>query len=472
MNVLLEREFHQLRELVTAFRARSRVPSASVGVVIGDDLAWGVSVGHADQASGRPADADTLYRIASITKTFVATAIVQLRDEGRVSLEDPLVRHLPEFAAAQNPFGPIEQVTLGRLLTHTAGLFRDPPLSDSAPVYWSSRTMDEVLGSLGKVCLSVPPGSRWKYSNLGAKLLDEVVHRIIGEPFAEYLRSNVTGPLGMDATDLVPSATHAERVARGYDAATYSDTYALARNGADAAETGLWSSVNDMANWITQQFRTGPEYRRGHGQILDGASIAEMHRPIVAIGSRLEEAQGLGWWTSRRGELRLIEHGGATPGFMSHVGFDPVAAFGIVVLLNGAGDTRRLLFDLAEIVAPLAARASFDRPAMSTAAVPETWLPLLGTYRQDDFDDQIRIEARGGRLVVVAVGGADPPVAATPTADPSRFTLIDGMFIGEELRFVRDASDTVLRVIVGSEPFIRLEPVDQGIAPVPSPTRD
>jgi CubicO group peptidase (beta-lactamase class C family) len=472
VNDLLERESRQLHGLVAAFRSRSRIPSVSVGVVIGDDLAWTYSVGHTDQASGRPADADTLYRIASVTKTFVATAIMQLRDEGRLSLEDPLVRHLPEFASAQNPFGPIEEVTLRRLLTHTAGLFRDPPLSDLAPVYWTPHTLEEVLGSLSRVRIGVPPGSRWKYSNLGATLLDEVVHRITGEPFGDYLRSEVTGPLGMGATDVAPSPTFVGRIAQGYDAATYTDVTTPSRDGADATDTGLWSSVNDMASWIAQQFRTGPESRRGPGQVLDGASLAEMHRPIVAVGSRLEEAQGLGWWTSRRGELRLIEHGGATPGFMSHVGFDPIAAFGIVVLLNGAGDTRRLLFDLAEIVAPLAARASLDRPAMSTAAVPETWLPLLGTYRQDDFNDQVRIEVRDGRLVVVTVGGADPPAPATPTADPSRFTLIDGMFIGEELRFVRDASGTVLRVIVGSEPFIRLEPVDQGNAPVPSPIRD
>ncbi len=461
MNDLLERESPQLQGLVRAFSARSRIPSVSVGVVIGDDLAWSLSVGHADQALGRPADADTLYRIASITKTFVATAILQLRDEGRLSLEDPLVRHLPEFAAAQNPFGSIEQVTLRRLLTHTAGLHRDPPLSGTAPIHWTPSTMDEVLGSLGQVRLSVPPGSRWKYSNLGAELLDEVVHRVIGESFGEYLRSNVTGPLGMDATELTSSATLVVRQARGYDAATYSDASDLARDGADATETGLWSSVNDMARWISQQFRTAAGTRRGPGQVLDGASIAEMHLPIVAIGSRLEEAQGLGWWTSRRGEFRLVEHGGAAPGFMSHLGVDPAAGYGVVVLLNGAGDTRRLMFDLAEIVAPLAARASLERPSPSAAAVPEAWLPLLGTYRQEDFDDHVRIEVRGGRLVVVTVGGTDPPVVATPTADSSRYTLSDGMFVGEELWFVRDAQGKVLRVIVGSEPFIRLEPVGQ-----------
>src|SRR5262245_6890587 len=122
MDPVIEPLADRLASLAARFFAASRLPGLAVGVVRDGKLAWTASLGFADRATNRPVTSDTLFRICSITKSFTATAILQLRDEGRLRLDDPLVLHVPEARAIRNPFGPIEDVTIRRLLTHTAGI--------------------------------------------------------------------------------------------------------------------------------------------------------------------------------------------------------------------------------------------------------------------------------------------------------------------------------------------------------------
>src|SRR4029453_10692133 len=113
-----------------AFVKEHRLPGAAIGVVHDGELAWAGGVGFANRASQRPSDPKTLYRIPSITKTFTATAIMQLRDQGKLALDDPAIAYLPELEAAQSPLGPIEGLTLRRMLSHESGLQSEPPGTD------------------------------------------------------------------------------------------------------------------------------------------------------------------------------------------------------------------------------------------------------------------------------------------------------------------------------------------------------
>jgi len=113
--------------IAASFVKENRLPGAAVGVVHGGELAWSGGVGFADRASRRPSDPRALYRIASITKTVTATAVMQLRDEGKLALDDPAVAYLPELAAVQSPLGPIEGLTIRRMLSHESGLQSEPP---------------------------------------------------------------------------------------------------------------------------------------------------------------------------------------------------------------------------------------------------------------------------------------------------------------------------------------------------------
>src|SRR5215207_711857 len=172
--------------------AEHDLPGAVVGLVNGanpeDALAWSAGFGwgggpsQADptQPGRRALDADILFRVASITKTFTATAVVQLRDQGKLRLDDPLVKHVPEFGAVENPFGPIEEITLRRVASHSSGLMGEPPLDHWANLRFPTR--EEWLAVLPQVKVAIPPGSAFKYSNLGYTLLGEVIERVTGQP--------------------------------------------------------------------------------------------------------------------------------------------------------------------------------------------------------------------------------------------------------------------------------------------------
>ncbi|MGH3142790.1 MAG: serine hydrolase domain-containing protein, partial [Gaiellales bacterium] len=119
-----------------SFVKENRLPGAAVGIVHEDKLVWSKGIGFADVKKKRRADTKTLYRIASITKTFTATAVMQLRDEGKLALDDPLVNYLPELASARSTFAPIEGLTIRRLLSHESGLQSEPPDADFSLVLY------------------------------------------------------------------------------------------------------------------------------------------------------------------------------------------------------------------------------------------------------------------------------------------------------------------------------------------------
>src|SRR5204862_657108 len=146
-------------ERVAACVKKERLPGAAAGIVVDDALAWSTGYGYADVEARRPHDAQTLFRIASITKTFTATAIMQLRDEGKLHLDDPAVAHLPELRDAISPFGTVETVTIRRLLSHESGLMGDPPDTD-----WTFNRYEgsplRNLARVGDIGTRVPPNTQ------------------------------------------------------------------------------------------------------------------------------------------------------------------------------------------------------------------------------------------------------------------------------------------------------------------------
>jgi CubicO group peptidase (beta-lactamase class C family) len=152
----------RLQAKAATFVKEHRLAGAATGIVYGDSLAWFDGVGFADIAARRAPDVSTLYRVASITKTFTGTAILQLRDEGTLHLDDPAVVHLPELASMTSPFGTIESVTIRRMLSHESGLQGDPPGTDWwVPDYEGSA--ERNLARAGEVTTTVPPNTQQKY---------------------------------------------------------------------------------------------------------------------------------------------------------------------------------------------------------------------------------------------------------------------------------------------------------------------
>ena len=444
------------------------LPGAVVGVVAGaepdDALAWSYGFGpgggpaHAGTANG-PLDADTLFRVASITKTFTATAIVQLRDEGKLHLDDPLVKHIPEFAAVTNPFGPIEEVTLRRLASHSSGLMGEPPGDHWMTLQFPSR--QEWLAVLPQVVVAIPPGSAFKYSNLAYTLLGEVIERVSGVPYLEYMQQAVFGPLGLSSTTFEPDDTLKPRTARGYQAHPYQDqaepTPPSPLHGMAAAGQ-LWTTVRDLSRWISSHVRTSvPE--RGGVQLLAGPSLAEMQRAVY-VEPNWSGGYGFGWRIVRHGDRVFHGHGGSVPGFRSQILFDASLKVGMIVLIDGVGAADVIAGKLMDTLAAGAAAAEAARPVGPVAPTPPEYQRFLGMYRMRNVGDVgFRIEYRGGQLLLKEGASMFPgaaPITLEPTTEPLVFMVRGGRYSGEPLTFTLTDDSRVEYYTTSGFSFFRL----------------
>ncbi len=449
-----------LRAKVGAFRARHRLPGVVAGLATAEGLRWWHGSGFADLASGRRPDERTLFRIASISKTFTATAVLQLRDEGRLRLDDPAVRYLPELGGIEDPHGPIEEVTVRRLLMHTSGLQGEMPWQDLERI-WMYRPA-ELLGLLHRTRVVTPPETDSKYSNLAFELLGVLVERVAGRPFTEHVRTAILDPLGMDDTVWEPGPDQLDRCAVGYDARAFDDRPPEARRFdslAARADGGLWSTVADQGRWVSQQLRTDPALQRGDDQVLAGRTLAEMHRPTFVADAAWTEAQGLCWYGTRSGETVLIGHSGGIWGFISNISFSPSGRVGAIALLNGVGPASELARELVEAVLP-GLREAADRvePTAPPSSVPANWSELLGAYRDPTLEGDLVVEWRDGNLVLRAGSQAEARShQLEPTDDPLVFTILGGRPGGEPLAFVRGPGGRIEACNMAGYPAARVD---------------
>lgn len=430
----------RLEARAASFVAEHRLPGAAVGVVHGDTMAWSAGFGFADVASRRTPDAATLYRIASITKTITGTAVMRLRDAGKLDLDDPLVRHIPELAH-------LEGVTIRRLLSHESGLQSEPPGTDWRKVKYESSAARN-LAQAADIGTRVPPNTQRKYSNLGFQLLGEIVARASGMPYTEYARAYVLEPAGMtgSAHDPLPPAL-ASRCATGYAGRFVSDELAVAATAPSiGAEGGLWSCVDDLARWISYQF-------------TDDATLREMHRPRYLADDEWTQASGLAWYAVRREDVTWIQHSGALHGFRSNVCFDPKRRVGAVVLLNGIADASALAMDLAGLVGMEV--AALPPGIEAPAPMPRQYRDLVGLYFDSDLGVVRRVECRDGTLAIL-----DPTLplwrpTLAPTEMPDVFVVEPGVReSGENVIFNRSSRGRVASVFIAAGTWRRLDPVE------------
>lgn len=350
-------------------------PGVSIGIVHDQELVWAKGFGLADLAAGRPATPATVYRIGSITKTFTATALLQLRDAGKLSLDDPVRRHLPWFGVrGPTPEGP--EITVRHLLTHTGGLPREAPLP-----YWTDRdfpTREALAAAVREGVTLFEPGAGYEYSNLGIALAGEVVAAASGMPWEEYVERHVLAPLGMASTSAAAPRVPAERLAAGYltrppDGAPPLAPPTVSRALAPAAE--MSSTVEDLARFVSAHL-AGPG--AAGGGLLSPATRREMHR-VHWLSPSWTSGRGLGFSVWRHEGRTLVGHGGWVAGHRAQIAFDPESRIGVVVLTNsdqgGPSAYVRQAFDL---VAP-----AIEKLTAPAAEVPETVDPerFAGTYQ-------------------------------------------------------------------------------------------
>jgi len=446
---------------VATFVKEHRLPGAAAGVVVGDELAWSGGYGFADVAARAAPDARTLYRIASITKTFTATAILQLRDEGKLHLDDPAVAHLPELRDAISPFGPVETVTIRRMLSHESGFMGDPPDAD-----WTvNRYEGSALRNLARAVelgTRVPPNTQQKYSNMAFQLLGEIVERVSATPYIEYVREHILAASQMTSTSFDPLPDDLTgRCAVGYKARWMSDELDVADPWSEEvfAEGGLWSCVEDLSRWIRAQFREdGGE--RGGGQILAGSSLKEMHLPRYLGNEAWTEAWCIGWYAERKDDTVWVQHSGGLPGFTTNVCFHRGdEKVGAIALLNGVGEAEELSMSLGALA--LGAVRSSVTPAEAPEQTPESYRELLGLYG-DAGDDAILIRCEWRDAKLTFVDPEEPTWRPTivPTDGQDRFVVEAGVReSGEPVTFRRRADGRVTGVTIGPFSLSRFDPV-------------
>jgi CubicO group peptidase (beta-lactamase class C family) len=443
---------------LAAFVKDKRLYGAAAGVVHGDELAWSGGAGFADVATGRPAAADTLFRIASITKTFTGTAIMQLRDGGKLDLDDPAVQWLPELTASGTPQA-IGRITIRQLLSHESGLMSEPPDTDwtlLSPAYQAVAA--ENLARAAEIIAVIGPNMQTKYCNLGYQLLGEIVHRASGTPYPAYVRREILDPLGLSGTAFEPvDDALAARCATGYSARAFSDELEIAPHVDAWAEGGLWSSVEDLGRWLSFQLRAHDDQPED-SPVLAAESRRAMHRPRYLTDETWTQAWGISWYAARKEGVTWVQHSGGLHGFTSNACFDREHKVGAVVLLNGEAEAPALAMELAAIGRRLA-QAAPPKLALPQAA-PEEYKPLLGLYCFPGSAELRQLEWRDGKLAVLNPADRAESMPLLPAGDRDTFVVGPGFRdSGETVRFSRQATGQIASVYIGSSTLLRLDPV-------------
>ncbi len=429
----LERE---LGRLVRAAQAEG-LPGITAAVVRDGRVLWADAVGLAD-VSGERVTPDHQHRIGSITKTFTAVAVMQLRDAGLLALDDSLVTHL---ADAGRP-----EPTIRDLLSHLAGIQREPP-----GTVWETFDFPsgpELVARLADAEQALPAGRAWHYSNLAFALLGEVVERVGGMPYGRYVEERILRPLGMERTGFTAIAP----VATPYAVDPYGDVVheelTLAEEGSAGAAGSLWSTVGDLCTWAS--FLADPD-----GGVLDPVTVAEMAEVQAMVDrERWTLAWGLGLELWRSGDLVLVGHEGAMPGFLAAVFASRAHRVGAAALTNAGnrGEPGKLAVRLVEAVLEL-------EPAVS-----EEWTPgepppaeiasLLGRWWTEG--SEFTLAYRAGRLEArMASDPPDKPPAVFEPEAADRFRGISGREQGELLEVVRDEGGEPVKLYWATYPCTR-----------------
>ncbi|MBT8398214.1 MAG: beta-lactamase family protein [Gemmatimonadetes bacterium] len=301
--------------------------------------------GFADLETSRLVDEATIYHWGSITKTLTGIAIFQLRDRGLLGLDDSVVEYVPELAQVHNPFGPMDQITLRHLLSHSSG-FRGPTWPWGGGESWHPHeptAWDQVVAMLPYTEILFPPGSRWSYSNPGIIFLGRVIETLSGEEWEVYVEKNILRPLGMHRSyfdftpyHLLPYRSNNYTIRDGMPTANGLDF----NTGITVSNGGLNAPLKDMARYLAFLTDSGSEEERKTFQtVLARTSIEEMWKEEVPIqeAGELRESMASSFFLEEFRGVRYVGHTGSQKAFFSFVYVHPESKTGAIVAFNSNG---------------------------------------------------------------------------------------------------------------------------------------
>jgi CubicO group peptidase (beta-lactamase class C family) len=387
---------------VQGVRTYDRVPGISVGIVYDQNLLWQSGYGYSNLETKRPADADTIYSICSISKLFTSIGIMQLRDAGKLTLRDPVADHLDWFniEQAHQEGGP---ATIEGLLTHSSGLPRE-----SGFPYWIGPdfpfpTRAQIIDRLSSQETLYATQTYFQYSNLAISLAGEIIQERSGQEYATYIDQNILQPLGIsDTRTYYPEDLRGERLAIGYTGLHREGT----RNPVDpfftrgiTAAAGFTSSVNDLAKFASWQFQL---LEGGDEDVLKANTLREMHR-VHWVDPDWEVTWGLGFNVRRSDDVTIVGHGGGCPGYITQFILVPKSKIAAIVLTNaGDGPAGSVAENVMDTISA----------AIKKAATPsEEDLPDFsmyeGNYEARPWGGEVAVRQWGDQLVVIDIPGDD-----------------------------------------------------------------
>jgi CubicO group peptidase (beta-lactamase class C family) len=342
-----------LRTHFTAVLAQHGLVGGGIAIVHAQEPPTQIWFGEARRDVHRPIDADTSYNWASITKTMTAIAILQLRDRGRLSLDDPAVLYVPELRQVHSDFGPIEAITIRNLLTHSAG-FRNPTWPwdcDDANCDWQPfepTKWAQVAAMLPYTHIAFKPGRKWSYSNLGYVFLGQIIERLSGDDFEVYLDKNILKPLGMTASYFDRSPYFLESHVSASYLREGSKLTAQPFNfdtGITTSNSGLKAPITDMGKYL--RFLIGDATNSTYDFVLKRQSLEEAWNGVLPAreeGAKptpytsgphgAQPMMGLGFFVLQTGGHRYIYHDGDQGGFSSELLVDLAGRNASILVVN------------------------------------------------------------------------------------------------------------------------------------------
>jgi len=356
----LSAAFPEIDRAIGEFMTRTHVPGAAWGIVIDGELAHLGVAGFRDLKTKAPVDKNSVFRIASMTKSFTAMSILKLRDEGKLSLDDLAEKYVPELENLHYPTSDSPRITVRDLMSHAAGFPEDNPWGDQQ----LDRTEQQLTEMLRQgIPFSNPPQTAYEYSNYGFAILGRIVTRVSGKPYPQYVQEAILRPLGMSSTTLEPSEVPPDRLAYGYrwEDETWKLEPALP-HGAFGSMGGMLTSVADLSRYVGAFLAAWPPRDGAEAGPVRRSSLREMQqiwrsRPATVTRAGTDAPNlnaggyGFGLGISQNCDFaHLVAHSGGLPGYGSLMRWLPEYGVGIVAFGNvtytGWGGVVNSAFDM------------------------------------------------------------------------------------------------------------------------------
>jgi serine beta-lactamase-like protein LACTB len=367
------------------------LPALSVALVDDQEVVWARGFGLADPAAMKPATADTVYRVGSVSKLFTDLAVMQLVERGALDLDVPVTKYLPDFKPV-NPFD--RPITLRQMMAHRSGLVREPPVGNYFDPTLPS--LARMVESLNRTELVYPPGERTKYSNAAIATVGFVLEQTQKQPFARYLQRAVLAPLEMRHSSFEPDPAITKDLARALMWTYWGREFPAPTFELGMAPAGsMYSTVTDLGRFLSVLLAGG---RGPHGPLVRPETLEEMWKPQFAKPGE-KEGFGIGFMIGELNGRRRVGHGGAIYGFSTELAALPAEKLGVVVIAS-RDVTNAVTSHIADVALRqmLAARAGKPLPAIeeTTPLEPERARKLAGHYRSGN--KTLDLSERDGRL--------------------------------------------------------------------------